>query len=106
MHCRGFLEVTSDPASQMLVLSFPSRYLGDKRTAFSQALSLQLSLPAPPLSQLRAYLEVTSTLSDVDPPLVLLFELELNASSGETQMVDVSLVKWEGSWTSLLRLFP
>lgn len=88
---RGFLEVTSDPNSPTLILSFPPPYLGDKRTAFRQALSLTLSFPRLPVGvpPVRAYVEVTSFVSRVDPLLVLLFELKVDASSPGPQMSKV-----------------
>ena len=82
----------------MLVLSFPPSYLGDKRTAFSQTLSLSLALPSLPdevrnsasLSlELRGYVEVTSSTSSIDPPLVLLFELKLDAATAGPQALEV-----------------
>ena len=86
--------MTSEPTSPFLILSFPPSYLGDKRTAFSQGLSLTFDLPNLP-EELRgspeivAYLEVEASTSTFDPPLILQFEVQVNATSVTTQTTKV-----------------
>lgn len=85
--------MTSDPSSSSIVLSFPSTYLGNKRTAFGQDLSLTLSLPLLPenalLSELKAYVELTSFVARVEPLRRYLFGVEINVSSSDPQEVKV-----------------
>ena len=87
----------SSSSSPMVILSFPASYLGDKRTAFGQGLSLTLSLPMLPeevmRSEVRAHLEVTSFVSNVEPPLILEFGVELDPlSSMEPLQTKVGVV--------------
>lgn len=93
---RGFIEVTAAPESPMLTLSFPPSYLGDKRTAFSQELSLTLGIPSLRAelrgpAAINGRLELTSSVSRIDPLLVLLFEVKLDASSDEPQTTKVRM---------------
>ena len=79
----------------MLVLSFPPSYLGDKRTAFGQSLSLTLGFPMFPAEvdeEVRVQLEVTSFVSIVEPPLVLEFEVKVDVASAEPQPAQVGVV--------------
>ena len=79
----------------MLVLSWPSSYLNDKRTAFGQGLSLTLGFPALPAevagSEVRAYLEIMTNVS-VDHLLTLEFEVNLDATLSGPQEVQVGVV--------------
>lgn len=86
---RGFLEVTAENSSQVLVLSFPSPYLGDKRTAFDQKLSLNLSFPA--LEEVTLEEGLRASLEGVTSMFQLRrfeFELKVNATASP-QLVEV-----------------
>ena len=90
--------MSSAPSSPMLVLSFPPSYLGDKRTAFGQRLSLTLGFPMFPAEvlagdeEVRVQLEVTSFVSVVEPPLVLEFEVKVDTTSADPQTTQVGVV--------------
>ncbi len=85
--------MSSEASSTMVILSFPPSYLGDKRTAFGQRLSLTLDLPMLPEevagSEVRAHLEVTGFVSSVEPLLVLEFGVKVDAASVGPQMTQV-----------------
>ena len=69
---RGFLQI--ETTSSLLRLSFPSEYRGDKRTAYSQNLSLNLSLSNVATGQLR----IGSVLGR-ERPTVLVFDLSFGS---------------------------
>ena len=92
-----FLEVHAEPNSCMLTLSFPHLYLGDKRTAFGQKLSLNISLPELPEnitsklpSPVTGRLELTTSPSQFER-YKLWFEVKLDVTTTKPQIVEVCL---------------
>ena len=107
--CRGFLEVSSMDSNQLVTLSFPPPYLGDKRTAFGQSLTLTLSFPALPgkLSNssshesVHAILEVISYITSASPLERLLIDLSIDYTEEPQQTKVVDL--WQACRTNSIK---
>ena len=92
---RGFLEAgPRSSSSNNLTISFPSGYLGDKRTSYGQQLLLNISLPAMAAGEedYGASLEIMSTRTRHRP---LRLVLPLPPLQRDPQLVEV---RREGKW--------
>lgn len=112
--CRGFLDVSSVNNSQLLTLSYPSAYLGDKRTAFGQTLTFNFSLPglsdaltnSSSLQLVKGYLEVVPFITRLAPSERLVIDLDIS-NTDEPQQEEVvtcarllhgHVVSWARDW--------
>jgi len=89
----GYIEVMPgiDSSQQLLMISFPSSFLGDKRTAFSQSLTINFSLPDVPDASVgvEGMVELIS-LTSVTKPMERLRTVVAMDTHNDQQQVEVS----------------
>ena len=85
----GFIEVAPggmDSSQQLLMVSFPPSFLGNKRTSFGQSLTINFSLPDFPEASVEGMLELVSLVSVTKPMDKLRTMVAMDTQSNQQQV--------------------